>query len=68
MEKNLNSYVEICEIGAQVEMKWTAEDLAATEWKAGKSINCVYTKDSASPDISLLDEYDTFSPVYLYCM
>jgi hypothetical protein len=56
MEKNLNSYAEICEIGAQVEMKWTAEDLAATEWKAGKSINCVYTKDSASPDISLLDE------------
>ena len=36
MEKNLSNYSEICEIGALVEMKWTADDLAGTEWKAGK--------------------------------
>ena len=36
LEKSLSDYSEICEIGAQVEMKWSAEDLAGTGFKAGQ--------------------------------
>ena len=34
-EKKLCSYEEICQIGAVVEVKWTKDDLADTEWPAG---------------------------------
>ena len=37
--KKLGSYEEIHQIGAVVEMKWTKDDLANTEWPAGM---CVY--------------------------
>lgn len=36
VKENLQNYAEICEIGALVEMNWTAEDLAGTEWQPGQ--------------------------------
>jgi len=37
-EKKLGSYEEICQIGAVVEVKWTKDDLANTEWPAGMCV------------------------------
>jgi len=37
-EKKLDSYEEICQIGAVVEVKWTKDDLANTEWPAGMCV------------------------------
>lgn len=43
-EKKLGSYEEICQIGAVVEVKWTKDDLADTEWPAGMCV-CFVPKD-----------------------
>ena len=37
-EKKLGSYEEICQIGAIVEVKWTKDELANTEWPAGMCV------------------------------
>ena len=36
-QNKLQTYEEMFEVGAQVEMKWTEEDLSDTDWPAGIS-------------------------------